>query len=126
MKYFRLSEFDQEGLEGSGENMDEGFLKRLDELRHACGFPFIISSGYRTPEYNAKISRTGYDGPHTTGRAADILAHGNQAHEILKLAGLHGFTGIGIRQKGSYSSRFIHLDDLPEAEGRPRPWVWTY
>ena len=53
MKYFKYSEFDQKGLLGSGkEHMNQEFLDALDDLREVCGFPIIISSGYRTPEYN--------------------------------------------------------------------------
>jgi RimJ/RimL family protein N-acetyltransferase len=35
-----------------------------------------------------------------------------------------GFTGMGFQQKGN--SRFLHLDDLPDAPGQPRPTVWSY
>lgn len=34
------------------------------------------------------------------------------------------FTGIGIQQKGG--DRYIHLDNLPNAPGQPRPTVWSY
>ena len=34
------------------------------------------------------------------------------------------FTGVGINQKGS--SRFIHLDQLHEKDGYPRPTIWSY
>ncbi len=34
--------------------------------------------------------------------------------------------GIGIKQKGDYASRFVHLDDLPNGSGQPRPWCWSY
>jgi zinc D-Ala-D-Ala carboxypeptidase len=35
-----------------------------------------------------------------------------------------GFTGIGVSQKGAI--RFIHVDDLPDAPGQPRPTIWSY
>ena len=34
-----------------------------------------------------------------------------------------GFTGFGLRGKGDYKYRFIHLDDT---EGPFRPWPWSY
>ena len=123
LRYFTYVEFDQQGYPSSGERfMDETFLKSLDALRHKCGFPFVISSGYRSPEYNAKVSSTGLSGPHTTGKAADILVSRGNSYTLLEHAfQMEVFTGIGIKQKGE--SRFIHLDTLEEA---PRPIVWSY
>jgi hypothetical protein len=43
---------------------------------------------------------------------------------VLKLALEAGFTGIGVAQKGS--GRFMHLDDLLNDEGQPRPTIWSY
>lgn len=122
MRYFVHSEFDQEGEEGSGKFfMDYLFLRGLDDLRGKCGFPFIITSGYRTPEYNSKISTTGRTGPHTTGKAADIATRGNDARIVLANALEMGcFTGIGLNQKGD--GRFIHLDTIERNE----PLIWTY
>jgi len=110
MKYFKYSEFDQEGMEGSGGTyMDTRFLQYLDALREKCGFPIIISSGYRTPEYNAQVSSTGFTGPHTTGKAADIAISRGQADKLLEMVYDMGcFTGKGFNQKGD--GRFIHAD----------------
>lgn len=121
MRYFLFSEFDQKGLAGSGEKfMDRSFITNLDALRHKCGFPFIISSGYRTPEYNNRVSSTGYAGAHTTGKAADIAVSGENARTVLKNAlDMDCFTGIGINQRGD--KRFIHLDSVP---GKKR--IWSY
>lgn len=121
MRYFIHSEFDQRGLEGSGEEfMDATFLDNLDILRHRCGFPFRITSGYRSPEYNNQVSGTGLTGPHTTGKAADIAISREKAYTLLEEALEMGcFNGIGLQQKGT--KRFIHLDSI---EGNKR--VWTY
>jgi len=122
MRYFTYAEFDQKGVEGSGEiHMDRRFLQYLDALRHKCGFPFIISSGYRSPEYNARVSSTGLTGPHTSGKAADVSVSRENAYRVLENAFELGcFTGIGINQKGE--GRFIHLDTIQ----RPHSTVWTY
>jgi len=121
MRYFTYSEFDQKGLASSGEeHMDRNFLNSLDALRHKCGFPFIITSGYRSPEYNDRVSGTGLTGPHTTGRAADILVSGENTYTLLDHAfEMDCFNGIGINQKGD--ARFIHLDSI---EGSKR--IWSY
>jgi zinc D-Ala-D-Ala carboxypeptidase len=106
--------------------MDDAFMGKLVSLRELAGFAFHLTSAYRCPIHNHSVSSTGMDGPHTTGRAVDIALFGPQAHWVITNAGMHGMTGIGINQKGDYTSRIVHLDDLPNGSGQPRPWVWTY
>jgi uncharacterized protein YcbK (DUF882 family) len=122
MKYFNLNEFTckcgcQKAL------MSEEFLQRLDALRGVFGKPMVVTSGYRCPKHNAKVSTTGSNGPHTTGNAVDIAASGTDAYNLAYLAIKFGFTGIGVRQNGPHEARFLHLDTL---EGNTRPWLWTY
>lgn len=106
--------------------IDPAFLERLEDLRAAYGRPMIINSGYRCPDYNAKVSTTGRTGPHTIG-AVDVRISGTEAHRLLHMALMIGFTGIGIKQHGPHSGRFIHLDNLPtHTASHPRPWIWTY
>ena len=105
--------------------MHEGFMDRLEALRVDYGIAMVLSSAYRTPEHNDKVSSTGFDGPHTTGRAVDILVAGEDAYKLIALAVSRGFTGIGIKQKGAWDKRFIHLDDLPDGS-HPRPRIWSY
>jgi uncharacterized protein YcbK (DUF882 family) len=102
------------------------FLDRLQAVRTALGWPLILNSAYRTPEHNRVVSDTGDGGPHTTARAVDVRVYGPRAVELVSCALAHGFTGIGLAQKGAISSRFVHLDDLPGDASTPRPWVWTY
>jgi uncharacterized protein YcbK (DUF882 family) len=121
-RHFKLSEF---ACRHCGENLiDHVFVSELDELRHRLGFPIAITSGYRCPTHNAKVSSTGLTGPHTTGRAADLGVARERAYEVLQTAMLMKFTGIGVKQHGG--SRFIHLDQLPNAPGQPRPTIWSY
>lgn len=122
MRYFRPDEFD---CKHCGQNrMDDQFLIEIDELRHRYGKPLVITSGYRCPDHNAAVSSTGRTGPHTTGRAADIGVDRKNALAVLRIAMEMGFTGIGVQQKGG--ARFIHLDNLPDAAGQPRPTIWSY
>lgn len=99
------------------------FIDRLERVRVKVGFPMPISSGYRCPEHNSIVSNTGPSGPHTK-RAVDVVLNGQQALTLITVALREGFTGIGVQQKGD--ARFIHLDDLPNAPGQPRPHVWSY
>lgn len=123
MKYFKIEEF---ACKHCGEcRMDPFFLERVDRLREYYQRPLIVSSGYRCPVHNAAVSSTGPTGPHTTGHAADFLVSHGKAVDLLRVAiNMQAFTGIGINQKGS--SRFIHLDDLPNKPGQPRPTIWSY
>ncbi len=111
----------------TGYEMNMNFILALDYLRQQLGSPMIITSGYRCPEYNDRIASTGRDGPHTTGRAADIGISGERAfHLVQQCFNLDiWMTGIGINQKGPYEKRFIHLDDL-DGTDHPRPRIWTY
>ncbi len=113
--------------ECDGGEMDPDFMRKLDNVRAAVGVPFKVTSGYRCPEYNAEISTTGEDGPHTTGRAVDIAMHGPQVWKTLAECRGRGIYGVGLKQHGDHASRFMHLDDLePQDSKGPRPWVWTY
>ena len=100
------------------------FMDRLQALRDDYGKAMKISSGYRCSLHNSRVSSTGLTGPHTTGRAVDILVVGKDAHKLLSLALKHGFTGIGVQQKGAHGARFLHLDDIPDTLSRPA--VWSY
>jgi len=102
------------------------FMDMLQALRLALDFPFIVTSGYRSPDYNSSISSTGLKGPHTFGEAVDILVSGERARRLAVVGGQIGFTGLGLNQKGPYDKRFIHLDTLPPERHQPRPHIWTY
>lgn len=123
---WRWPHFSPDELRCKGDGtlrMSASFLDRLEKLRVAYGKPLVITSAYRSPEYNQKVAETGADGPHTTGHAVDIATSGQDALLILQLALGLGFTGFGLNQKGM--SRFIHLDDLARPDF-PRPALWTY
>jgi len=103
--------------------VDPEFLERLNSLRADYGKPMTVSSGYRCPEHPIEVKKPSGPGAHTSSRAADIAVQGEDALRLVELAIRHGFTGIGINQKGS--SRFIHLDDISD-DRFPRPTIWSY
>lgn len=107
-------------------DMDPRFMKKLQDARTELGFAFPVSSGFRCPDYNERISTTGRSGPHTTGHAVDIAVSGNRARRIIGTSDLLGFTGLGAKQHGPYDKRFVHLDDLQPHQHMPRPHTWTY
>ena len=99
-------------------DMDLSFVKKLDQIREDLDFPLIISSGFRCPDHNDNVSSTGRDGPHTTGKAADVKLSYETARKFLSEA-THWFNGIGVNQKGEPGTRFIHVDSLGDR-------VWSY
>jgi len=119
--------FTTEELSCHGDNccngqasMEPEFMKKMVALRKELGFPFIVTSAYRCPLHNSRVSKTGESGPHTTGRAMDVALSHEQAYQLLELAILSGqFKGFGINQKGGH--RFIHLDDIPGVDR-----LWSY
>ena len=49
-KYFKITDFD---CQETGENeMKPHFVRKLDDLREKCGFPFYVTSGYRSPNHS--------------------------------------------------------------------------
>lgn len=107
-----------------GENhTDPAHMARVDELRRRVGFPLVLSSGYRCPDHNDAVSKTGRAGPHTKS-ASDLAVDRGRAYVVVREALAMGFTGVGIQQKGD--GRFVHVDDLPDAPGQPRPTIWSY
>ena len=95
----------------------------LDVLRGVLGYyeawkwpyPLVITSGYRTPRTNDRLSREGAakNSMHLYGRAADLYMPGVPARDV-GLLGMHLSQG-GV---GFYPSRgFTHLDT-----GRLRVW----
>ena len=110
---------------GCGVLPNAEFMADVQKLRTAYGKPLAVSSAARCPTHNAKVSGTGRTGPHTTGRAIDLAVSHADAHALLVLACVMKlFTGIGVQQRGG--GRFLHLDNLPNAPGQPRPTIWSY
>jgi len=110
---------------GCGALPDPEFMDQLQLIRSDCGFVLPVTSGARCGRWNMKKSpKTGATGPHTTGLAADIQCSGHVAYEFIAAALERAMTGIGIHQKGPHSSRYSHIDSLPES-GK-RPWIWSY
>jgi len=113
LKYFKLSDFD---CQETGENeMNEDFLIKLDSLRHECGFPFIVTSGYRSPQHSIEM-RKAKAGTHSKGIASDIkINNGAEGYVIVSKAIQMGFKGIGV------AKTFIHLDAR-----KTMPVIWSY
>ena len=104
-------------------HIEPSFLDALQALRTEYGRPVVITSGYRHPSHPVEAVKAD-PGAHSFGLAADISVRGADCHAMLKLAMAHGFTGIGIAQRGEV--RFLHLDMMRPGGSLPRPNVWSY
>lgn len=114
LKYFDIDEF---ACSETGENeISYSFVTQLDALREACGFPFVITSGYRSTTHSSEVSKPNGPGQHCLGIAADIAVNGGAQRFILVKQALEmEFTGIGVAKS------FIHID-----QRETTPMMWSY
>lgn len=118
-RYFVENEFKKLTPSCSIAQMDENLMEGLDELREAVDMPFIITSAYRSPDWDLSKGRTG-QGPHTKGMAVDISCPNSYfTRRVLYEALMRPqyFKGIGI------GKNFIHLDVMYRSFA---PLVWGY
>lgn len=133
LRHFKLKEFASPDLKGSEKNMNKTFLLFLDELRERCGFPFKITSGFRTEAYQEDLRRRGYKtakkgtSPHLEGIAADVAITDSYkralfvafALELVSELDLPFRLGIAGKDKGN----FIHID-ISEKLSSPKIWIY--
>lgn len=96
------------------EGIDDVFLFYLDELRRRCGFPFTITSGFRSDRHSIEAKKD-KPGEHNRGAADIWCTDGSKRYTILKHAFDMGFTGIGV------DGDFIHVD-----RRKAIPVCWPY
>jgi uncharacterized protein YcbK (DUF882 family) len=114
LKHFTREEFDCQ-VSGTN-NMEMEFLEKLDELRAYCGFPFVITSGYRHPTMHPIENKKEVPGTHAQGIAADIkITNAADRFSLVNNAVKLGFTGIGV------ASDFVHVDTRGTT-----PVIWIY
>ena len=122
LKYFKHHEFDSPDQPGSGEYMEAEFLQRLDVARDIAGFPFIITSGFRTVEHQRNLAQRGYktskNSSHLLGIAADIHCDDSRKRYLM----IEAFLDAGFRRIG-VGSTFIHVDSDEE---KAQDVIWTY
>lgn len=111
-RYFTLQEV---------EGLDNEFVAKLEKIRHHCGFPFVITSGKRTPEGNSTVGGV-QDSAHVSGRAVDLRSQSAHTHfKIVEGAVLAGIKRIGVYRNQEGSPSHIHLDD---ASDLPQEVMW--
>lgn len=115
--FFKPEEFTKCTPSCNLSDMDTNLLVMLDTLRNLCGFPLVLTSAYRSPDWDKAKGRSG-SGPHTKGMAVDISCRDSHHRRVLLEHALKmKFQGIGI------ADTYIHLDIVPRQYG---PLVWVY
>ena len=102
IRYFKFSEFVKEEI----GFIDSDLVRKMERLREYCGFPLIITSGYRNPQKNEEVggAQASY---HLKGQAVDVSIKGfspSMLYRLLKGSFLVGFGGIIV-----YPAH-LHLD----------------
>ena len=117
LDYFTREEF---ACQYTGENeISDRLLLKLDLLRARCGFPFVITSGYRSKDHPIEAKKE-TPGTHAQGIAADIkVSTAQQRYTLVEEAIKMGFGGIGIH------SVFVHVD-MRSIDGNKSPVMWLY
>lgn len=104
-EHFKVREFAQKDFRCDKVIVDTELIDVLEEIRAHFNKPVIVTSGYRTPEYNKKIGGV-KNSQHTKGTAADIKVSGIPAKEVQKYLKNKYPDKYGI---GSYLN-FTHID----------------
>ena len=102
--------------------MEHEVIQALDIARDIYGFPMIVSSGFRTIQYNRSLIELGYpaspNSSHLLGWAVDLVVPDSSKRFLMLEALLDaGFHRIGLGHS------FIHVDLDPN---KPRNVLWVY
>lgn len=104
LRFFKPEEFEKANPSCSIDQMDEEFLLQLDDARAICSVPFIITSAYRSVDYEKSRERSG-SSSHCKGLAVDLVCTSGKSRLKMVLA----LMAVGFRRIGIYKN-FIHVD----------------
>lgn len=103
-KYFTPKEFEACFPPCSISQMDETFLRMLDELRSRVALPLVLNCAYRSPSWDVERGRSG-SGYHTKGRAVDVRCQDSSLRAKVVASALA--LGLSV---GMYRT-FLHIDN---------------
>lgn len=108
---FNLSEFNKHNfaLSETVLNNIKALAKNLQVLRDEINKPIKITSGYRSPEHNAKVGGV-KSSRHLTGEAADLKVAGMTPKEVAAV--IEKLIAAGKMEEGGLGiySTWIHYD----------------
>jgi zinc D-Ala-D-Ala carboxypeptidase len=98
-KYKNFSELEVKGL-------DHDFVVLLDKARDIAGIPFVINSGFRTPEHNKNVGGVA-NSSHLSGKAVDLKAINDEEQWLI----VNALMKLNIQRITVYTeSNHIHCD----------------
>lgn len=108
LKWFTDADFQMDG-QNVADRMDADFLLKLDACRDLCGFPFIVTSSFRTAEKNRRVG--GASGSlHLVGRAVDVRCVDGENRAAIVRHALSLGLSVGIMKEA------VHLDNRMVAQ----------
>lgn len=97
------------------DGLDPTFIEKLDKARDIAGIPFVITSGYRTPEKNQSVIGAVPDSSHLKGLAVDLrVTSSREAALVIDAAKSAGIDRRGIYVDSYWNPRHIHIDVDPD------------
>lgn len=122
--HFKSNEYFKERWGGISKDTNtitnaEHLLRRIDVVRDAFGAPLIITSGYRSPDYNVSIGGS-QRSAHCEGRAVDLNdPDANLARFLLSERGLSLLASLSLyMEHPNYTQGWIHLTSRAPASKR--------
>ena len=100
---FRFEEFIRRQADMEEGYMDGRVIVRLQKMRDILGFPIVVSSGYRSEEWNRKIGGA-KNSLHLVGKAVDVVFNNTKEKMALISVGALFFNGVIVYDK------HIHFD----------------
>lgn len=83
--------------------------KKLEEVQNLLGRRITITSGYRSPAYNAKVGGASKTSDHMRGVAADIQVAGMAARTVYETLKSSGMDFRQVIYERSGSSQWVHV-----------------
>lgn len=116
-EFFKPAEFKRCVPSCNMSDMNDSFLKILDDVRRIAGIPIVLNSAYRSKDYEISKGRAGTSS-HCNGIAVDIRCTSpiNRAKIIEAIFNVVVCPRIGV------AKNFIHFD----IDGTKNPAFWLY
>lgn len=104
-----FSKYEFRCRDGSEHEIDCGLLAMLEAIRCHFNSPVTITSGYRSPNYNAAVGGAS-NSQHLYGTAADFQVSGLDIKEVYRWCDeMFPVSGLGLYHRGGWG--WVHIDN---------------